>query len=154
MQLTSRAFINCGSIPALYTCEGENISPPLEISGVPKGAVSLVLIMEDPDVPKALRADGMFDHWVVFNIEPSRSNIPENAPSFGIMGSNTAGSNRYFGPCPPDREHRYFFTLYALDRELDLKEGATKSAVRHAMEGHILIKAGLMGRYVKRGKHS
>ena len=149
MQLKSPAFEHEGSIPSLYTCQGEDINPPLEISGVPDEAVSLVLIMDDPDVPRTLRADGMFDHWVVFNIDPKLKKIEQKAFPFGIVGKNTAGTNRYFGPCPPDREHRYFFKLYALDKKLDLETGATKAEVESALEGHVLVQAELMGRFVK-----
>lgn len=149
MQLKSSAFEHERSIPPVYTCQGKDMNPPLDISGVPEEAVSLALIMDDPDVPTSLRADGMFDHWVVFNIDPQMTHIEENAIPFGIFGQNTAGTTRYFGPCPPDREHRYFFKLYALDTNLNLKKGATKAEVEAKMEGHVLAKAELMGRYVK-----
>jgi Raf kinase inhibitor-like YbhB/YbcL family protein len=147
MQLTS-VFENGKIIPSLYTCEGKNINPPLKIQGVPPNAKSLVLLLDDPDVPKSLRADGMYDHWVLFNIPPNTSQIEENSSS-GTKGKNTAGQNKYTGPCPPDREHRYFFKLYALSSLLTLKEGATKKEVISAMQGHILAECTLMGRYEK-----
>jgi Raf kinase inhibitor-like YbhB/YbcL family protein len=143
MYLISSAFKEGEIIPSLYTCEGKNISPPLEIGNVPQGAKSLALIMDDPDVPAFVRADKMYDHWIVFNIPPTSHKI------VGVHGKNTAGKNQYIGPCPPDREHRYFFKLYALDKRLDLQEGATKKEVEKAMEGHILSKCHLMGRYEK-----
>ena len=147
MKLTSPVFEHEGKIPAKYTCDGGNISPPLTISDVPSKAKSLVLIMDDPDVPKNLREDGMWDHWVVFNIPPSSSEIKEGKEPDGAHGIGSGGNLNYFGPCPPDREHRYFFKLYALSTELDLLEKATKQQVEKAMEGHVLVKVELMGRY-------
>ncbi|MBW2040217.1 MAG: YbhB/YbcL family Raf kinase inhibitor-like protein [Deltaproteobacteria bacterium] len=147
MKLTSSAFQHGGKVPVKYTCDGENINPPLTISDVPSGTKSLVLIMDDLDVPKYLRADGMWDHWVVFNIPASLSDIKEGEEPDGTHGIGTSGNLKYNGPCPPDREHRYFFKLYALDTELDLTEKATKKQVEKAMEGHILAETELMGRY-------
>jgi len=151
MKLSSPAFEESGKIPAKYTCDGANINPPLEISDVPSTTKSLALIMEDPDVPKDLRPDGMWDHWVVFNIPPGTAEIPEGQEPPGTHGSGTSGNQNYFGPCPPDREHRYFFKLFALDRELDLHEKATKPELEKAMEGHVLEKTELMGRYERSG---
>jgi Raf kinase inhibitor-like YbhB/YbcL family protein len=147
MKLTSTAFENKGKIPSKYTCDGPNTNPPLRISDVPSGAKSLALIMDDPDVPKNLRKDGMWDHWVVFNIPANLREIKEGEEPRGVHGSGTAGNANYYGPCPPDREHRYFFKLYALDGELDLPAKATKAQVEKAMEGHVLEKTELMGRY-------
>lgn len=147
MKLISSAFQAGGKIPSKYTCDGEDISPPLTISEVPDGAKSLVLIMDDPDVPKHLRADGMWDHWVVFNIPASTTTIGEGKQPEGVAGNGTEGKLVYRGPAPPDREHRYFFKLYALDALLTLKEGATKQEVEGAMKGHVLADAELMGRY-------
>ena len=147
MKLTSSAFDHEGKIPAKYTCDGDNTSPPLTISDVPSDAKSLVLIMDDPDVPKELKEDGMWDHWVIFNIPVSASDIKEGTEPEGTPGTGTAGNTNYFGPCPPDREHRYFFKLYALDTKLDLPESATKQQVEEAMEGHIVANTELMGRY-------
>lgn len=149
MHLTSSAFKEGGIIPSLYTCEGKNINPPLEISGTPSGAKSLVLIMDDPDVPKTLRPDGMFDHWIIFNIPPTTKKIIENSIPPGIQGKNTKGQNQYFGPCPPDKQHRYFFKLYALDKLLDLPAGSTKKELEKAMDKHILAQSQLMGLYEK-----
>jgi Raf kinase inhibitor-like YbhB/YbcL family protein len=147
MKLTSSAFDHEGNIPAKYTCDGENINPALTLSDIPSEAKSLVLIMDDPDVPKHLRDDGMWDHWVVFNIPSSLREIKEGEEPAGNHGIGTSGNVSYMGPCPPDREHRYYFKLYALDKELDLPEKAAKHQVEEAMEGHVLAKAELMGRY-------
>ena len=149
MKLSSSAFQEGKVIPSLYTCEGKNINPPLEINGVPPNTKSLVLICDDPDVPKTLRPDGTYDHWVVFNIPPNVHKITENSTPPGVTGRNTAHQNKYTGPCPPDREHRYFFKLYALDKMLDLPAGATKKEVEKAMHGHIIAQTQLMGRYEK-----
>lgn len=149
MRLTSPAFKEGGIIPSLYTCEGKNVNPQLDISGVPPNAKSLVLLNDDPDVPKTLRPDGMYDHWVIFNMPPNTHKIAEHSTPPGIQGKNTGGQNNYTGPCPPDREHRYFFKLYALDAMLDLPAGATKKEVEKAMHGHIIAQTELMGRYEK-----
>jgi Raf kinase inhibitor-like YbhB/YbcL family protein len=147
MKLTSPVFEHGGKIPSKYTCDGENINPPLAISDVPPGTGSLVLIMDDPDVPKHLRADGMWDHWVVFNIPATLRDIGEGEEPGGTHGVGTGGNVNYSGPCPPDREHRYFFKLYALGTELGLPEKATKGQLEKAMEGHVIEKTELMGRY-------
>ncbi len=149
MKLSSSAFRNGGLIPSIYTCEGKNINPPLEISEVPKLAKSLVLIMDDPDVPKTLRPSGIFDHWVITDIPPDTTHIKEHSTPPGVEGKNTSGKKGYFGPCPPDREHRYFFKLYALDKMLHLPAGKTKDEVEKAMRGHILEQCELLGLYEK-----
>jgi Raf kinase inhibitor-like YbhB/YbcL family protein len=146
MKLTSPAFKEGAIIPSRYTCEGANVSIPLEISGTPANAKSLALILEDPDVPGS---NPICDHWVVFNIPPAVHRIDERAGPAGVRGMTTYGNTRYNGPCPPDREHRYFIKLYALDAMLDLKEGATKKELQKAMHGHIVAEAELMGRYEK-----
>ena len=152
--LTSLAFIANGSIPSKYTCdEDRSLSPPLSIAGVPAGAKSLALIMDDPDVPKQLRPDGVFDHWTLFNIPASTREIPEGG-SAGIAGANGAAKNAYTGPCPPPQyepsEHRYVFTLYALDSMLALQAGASKKEVKAAMQGHILDQTQLTGKYKRK----
>lgn len=153
LTLTSPAFTEGGKIPSKYTCEGQNVNPELNISGVPENAKSLVLIMDDPDVPEFVRKDKMFDHWVVFNIPPSTTRIPENSEPKGTSGKNTEGGLSYTGPCPPDREHRYYFKLYALNCDLlSLPKGASKKDVEQAMQGHVIAKAQLMGRYEKKNK--
>ena len=145
MKLTSPVFENFGPIPAKYTCDGENINPPLEISQVPDEAKSLVLIMDDPDAVKP--AGKVWDHWIVYNIPPSVSVINEGEEPAGTHGKGTGGNSDYYGPCPPDGEHRYFFKVYALDIELDLPAGATKQEVLTAMTDHILAEAELVGLY-------
>ena len=103
--------------------------------------------MDDPDVPKSIRPDGMWDHWVVFNIPPHVREIKKGKAPEGTPGKGTGGNQDYYGPCPPDREHRYFFKLYALDAKLDIPAQSSKKQVEKAMEGHILAKAELMGKY-------
>jgi len=142
LTLTSSAFGNNGKIPERYTCDGEGVNPSLEISGVDESAKSLVLIMDDPDAPS-----GVWDHWVKFNISTSTTEIKEASEPEGIAGVGTSGNKDYLPPCPPDREHRYFFKLFSLDTKLDLKEGSTKKEVEKAMEGHILQSAELIGLY-------
>jgi Raf kinase inhibitor-like YbhB/YbcL family protein len=152
MQLMSPAFENGGPIPSVYTCDGKGINPPLEIKGVPAGAKSLVLIMDDPDVPSFVRKDQMWVHWVIYDMPPETKALKENSTPPGIQGTGTGNEQRYEGPCPPDREHRYFFKLYALKGFLKLKPGATKKQVEAAMEGQVLEKTELMGRYVLKKK--
>ena len=151
LTLTSPAFGEGASIPSRFTCDGDrSVSPALVIAGVPEGTKSFALIMDDPDVPKQLHADGVFDHWVLFNIPADTREIREGG-SAGVTGANGAGKNAYTGPCPPPQyepsEHRYIFKLYALDSELPLQAGATKADVEKAMEGHIVAQAQLVGRY-------
>jgi Raf kinase inhibitor-like YbhB/YbcL family protein len=151
MKLSSPAFEDQGHIPAKYTCDGENIVPPLKIENAPEGTKSYVLIMEDPDVPKYVRDDGMWDHWIVFDIPADTTEIKEGKEPRGVHGITTKNELKYGGPCPPDAEHRYYFILHALDVEsIGEQEGATKDAVRAAMKGHLLAKAELMGRYVRK----
>lgn len=151
--LTSGAFQTNGSIPSQYTCDGTQSSPPLSIAGAPAGTKTLALIVEDPDVPKQLMPSGVFVHWVLFNIPGSVTELTENA-QVGTAGANGAGKNSYTGPCPPPQyepsEHRYIFTLYALDTSLSLKTGASKEAVQKAMQGHVLAEAQLLGKYKKK----
>jgi len=147
MKISSPDFAHEGKIPSDCTCDGVGVSPALIIDDVPENAQTLVLIMDDPDVPKNLRADGMWDHWIVFNIPPNTTHIPRGTEPKGVHGKGTSGNRDYHGPCPPDREHRYFFKLYALDNELILAEGASKAEVEQAMQGHIIAEAVLIGRY-------
>jgi len=154
MKLTSNVFTNEGTIPSRFTCDDENVNPTLHISDVPEEAQSLVLLMDDPDIPATVRESmgiSTFDHWVVFNIPPTTATLEEDRTPPGILGANSAGKNAYTGPCPPKefepREHRYFFKLLALDTMLGLSKGATKADVLQAAEGHILDQAVLMGRY-------
>jgi hypothetical protein len=148
MDLISPAFDNEGTIPSKYTCDGDDVIPPLEMVDVPSKTKSLALIVEDPDVPTSIRPDGMWDHWLVWDIDPATSKIEEGQTPDGVVGKNTGGDDGYMGPCPPDKEHRYFFRLYALDVEnLNLDAGAKKDDLLQAMQGHILQEAVLMGRY-------
>lgn len=150
MKITSSAFEHNNNIPSKYTCDGENISPPLEFSDIPKDAKSLVLIVDDPDVPAEIRPDRMWIHWVMFNISADIREISENSNS-GVKGKNSFSHFNYGGPCPPPQyepsTHRYYFKLYALDVVLELSEGAAKAEVEAEMEGHILDKAELIGLY-------
>ena len=145
MELKSSGFENNGKIPSKYTCDGNNISPQLSISDVPKNAKSLVLIMDDPDAVKP--AGKIWDHWIVFNIHPETKEIPEAQEPQGVQGITSFGRLGYGGPCPPDAEHKYIFKVYALDTELDLGEGVTKEDVKKEMKEHIIEKTELTGRY-------
>ena len=144
MKLTSSAFEHNQKMPHDYTCDGANINPPLSISDVPENAESLVLIMDDPDAP-----NGTFVHWLVANISPDIQNIEEKQEPKGVPGLNSNQMPGYYGPCPPDGEHRYVFKIYALDRQLDVKNGVIKEEVEEAMEGHIIEQAELIGLYKK-----
>ena len=142
LKLISTVFSHNGHIPLKYTCEGENINPPLEVENIPDNTKTLALTVEDPDAPR-----GVFTHWVVWNISPNET-IPEgNNP--GINGTNSFGKTGYGGPCPPSGVHRYFFRVFALDDELDLSAGSTKEELLNAMKGHIIATAELMGVYQK-----
>lgn len=152
MNLESPSFKHGEKIPSKYTCDEDNINPELIISEVPPEAKCLVLIMGDPDVPEYIRKDRVWDHWVVFNIPPQTTHILENSQPPGIAGKNTGGKLDYQGPCPPDKEHRYYFKLYALSALLPLEKGATKKQVEDAMQKYILAQAELMGRYEKKSK--
>jgi len=152
MRIKSDAFNNDELIPSRYTCDGLNVSPPLEFFDIPEETKSLVLFMEDPDVPKNLREDGMWDHWIVFNMSANTRKIAEGEIVPGTVGINTSGKNEYNGPCPPDREHRYFFKLFALDISLDLDNLAMKTDVEDAMKDHILVSDELIGRYERQEK--
>jgi len=150
MKITSSAFANNGTIPSKYTCDGQSINPPLAFADVPNAAKSLVLLMDDPDVPKSLLPSGVFDHWVVYNIPPSVHEIAENTVPSGVsQGLNGAGQEKYTPPCPPDREHRYFFKLFALDTTLAFENPSkvSKQMVIDKMQGHIIGEAELVGLY-------
>ncbi len=151
--LTSPVFSQGDSIPSQYTCDGANMSPPLVFGDVPEDTQSFALVMDDPDVPKQLRPDGVFDHWVMFNIPPATAAIAEGE-SPGISGANGVGKAAYTGPCPPPQyepsEHRYFFRAYALDTMLSIPEKSSKSDVLAAMERHVLGEAELIGKYKRK----
>jgi Raf kinase inhibitor-like YbhB/YbcL family protein len=143
LQLSSPAFSHNGMIPAKFTCDGADASPPLAIGGVPERAASLTLIVDDPDAPARTWA-----HWVVWNVEPRTRGFPEGGvPRGARQGTNDFGKRRYGGPCPPSGTHRYFFKLYALDAALELADGATKAQVEEAMRGHVVAQAELIGLY-------
>lgn len=157
MKLRSPAFENYGKIPKRYTCEGENISPPLEIIDAPKNAKSFALVMYDPDIPeifKKQRGINGWDHWTMWDLCPPITEIKEGKiPSGAKVGINTRGNASYSGPCPPKEykpsEHRYFFILYALDEKITLHEGAGRKELEKKMERHIIDKAELVGVYEK-----
>lgn len=151
MKITSTAFQHNGNMPGKYTCDGENISPPLSINDIPAQAKSLALIVDDPDAPI-----GTWVHWTVWNIDPNTTEIAENSVPKGIAGTSAVegmtsfGTTGYGGPCPPSGTHRYFFKLYALDTLLDLPASAKAGDIEKATSGHILDKTALIGLY-KRG---
>lgn len=142
LTITSSAFDKGGLIPQVFTCDGDDVSPPLQIEGVPSDAESLVLIMDDPDAPV-----GTWDHWIVFNMPPGTREVPEGAQPEGVGGKNSWGRVDYGGPCPPDKEHRYVFKVFALDLLLELGQGVSKQDVLDAMKGHVLGYGELVGRY-------
>ena len=141
MKITSPAFEHEGTIPAEYTCDGDDVSPQLVFSDVPENATSLALIMDDPDAP-----GGTWVHWLVWNIPTDVTGLAKGENITYPQGTNGFNETDYGGPCPSGT-HRYYFKLYALDIMLDLEEGATKSQLLTAMSGHILEEAELMGRY-------
>ncbi len=149
LSISSPAFPDGGKIPAKYTCQGQDISPSLKWGQVPDKTLSLALILDDPDAP-----GGTFTHWVIFNLPPDSPELPEAVPttpglaSGALQGRNDGGGTGYHGPCPPPGyPHRYRFTLYALDKQLDLKAGSTKKQVLDAIKGHVLAQGQLSGIY-------
>lgn len=146
MKVTSPAFKNNSKIPSKYTCDGENINPPLSFSNVPENAKSLALIVDDPDAPM-----GTWVHWVVFNIDPKIDEVSENnQPKGGIEGITSFGKTGYGGPCPPSGSHRYFFKLYAVSKVLSLASNADKPALEEAMKDNVLDKAEIIGLYSRK----
>ena len=142
LNVASAAFSQDGQIPKKYTCEGEDINPPLEIRNLPAETKTVAIIVEDPDAPH-----GTFDHWIAWNIKPNESIAENSLP--GINGTNGFGKTGYGGPCPPSGSHRYFFKVFALDTTLDLPVGSSKKELHQAMKTHILAKGELMGHYKK-----
>jgi Raf kinase inhibitor-like YbhB/YbcL family protein len=150
LRLSSEAFEPDGMLPARYTCEAENVSPPLRIAGVPKAAQSLALIVDDPDAP-----NGAFTHWVLYNLPADLDQLAEGFQSNledtrgPAEGRNDFGSDSYDGPCPPagGEPHTYYFRLYALDQRFTLPAGATRAQVLDAMQGHLLAQTELMARF-------
>ncbi|MBI4118563.1 MAG: YbhB/YbcL family Raf kinase inhibitor-like protein [Parcubacteria group bacterium] len=145
MQLTSSAFEHDASMPSKYACDGQGVNPPLSWSGVPKETQTLVLTVDDPDAP-----DGVFVHWIVWNISPKLKGITEGkVPPGAVEGRNDFGKREYGGVCPPRDEHHYFFKLYALDIELRIPEISNKETLEEEMVGHVLERAELVGRYAR-----
>jgi hypothetical protein len=153
MQITSSAFKDGGEIPAKYTCEGKDLSPPLAFSDIPEDAKSLVLIVDDPDAPDPAAPKLTWVHWVLLDMPPDTSGLSESIsslPSGTKEGMNDWKRTGYGGPCPPIGRHRYFFKLYALDTTLELTS-PTKTAVLSAMDGHVVAEAQMIGTYQKAG---
>jgi hypothetical protein len=148
ISISSGAFVEGGSIPLEYTCDGSDVSPPLLFKGIPGDAKSIALVMDDPDAPGRT-----FVHWVIYNIPAGTRQLPKGIPMTAALddgslhGMSDFGRTGYGGPCPPSGTHRYYFKLYALDIVLDLPHGASKQQLENAMQGHILAKSELMGRY-------
>lgn len=154
MELFSSGFQHGASIPARFTCEGENISPEFSWRDVPKGTRSFVLVFHDPDAPR----QGGFTHWVVYNIPPNVERLDEKTPrkawisGLGSQARNSGDQIGYMGPCPPSGAHRYFARLYALKEELNLQPGASYQLVIAAMQGLVIEQAELMGVYAKKSQ--
>ena len=152
MNITSSAFAHNGSMPALFTCEGKNISPPLAWNGIPEGAKSLVLIVDDPDAPDPAAPRRVWVHWLLYNLPATSTGLPEavvTLPAGTKEGINDWQRTGYGGPCPPIGRHRYFHKLYALDLVLPDLGTPTKKALEQAMQGHIIAEAQLIGTYQK-----
>jgi len=151
IKITSSAFQDGGLIPAKYTCDGADVSPPLQWDTVPEGTKSIALICDDPDAPM-----GTFVHWVIFGLPAETRQLAEKVPadktlpSGARQGTSDFGRVGYGGPCPPSGTHRYFFKIYALDTKVDLPAGARKSDLLKAMQGHILSQGQLIGKYKRR----
>lgn len=142
MKIKSPNFEHNGSIPKKFTCQEADVNPTLMFEGIPEGTKSLALIVDDPDAPM-----GTWVHWVVFDISVIPKIDEDSIP--GKQGINDFRKRDYGGPCPPSGTHRYFFKIYALDKELNLKEGISKKELEKAIQGHILDKAELVGLYKK-----
>lgn len=148
IKITSSALADAGEIPSKYTCDGEDVSPPLQWDFIPAETQSIALICDDPDAPM-----GTFVHWVLFNVPPDVRELPENVAREATLedgsqqGVNDFGKTGYGGPCPPSGTHRYFFKIYALDTKMDLGQSARKDALVKAMKDHILAEGQLMGKY-------
>ncbi len=150
--ITSPAFEDQGIIPAHYTCDGTDISPPLNWSGAPDETQSLALIMDDPDAPDPADPKMTWVHWLLYNLPPNSDGLPEAAqpddlPDATLEGINNWGRTHYGGPCPPIGRHRYFFKLYALDQLLPDLNHPDKDTLLTAIQGHVLAKAVLMATY-------
>ena len=143
MKITSSTFAENEEIPAKYSCDGEDVNPPLEFEDVPNNAKSLALIVDDPDAPVKT-----WLHWTLWNIPPDTTAIGENSiPDGAIQGMTDFGRLGYGGPCPPNGTHHYYFKIYALDEVLDLSSGASLNDLESAMNGHVIGQAQLIGQY-------
>ena len=149
LSITSGAFPAGGEIPRKYTCDGDDLAPPLAFEGVPEGAHSLALIVDDPDAPDPAAPKRVWVHWVLHDLPPDTAGLPEggDTPPGARAGSNDWGRTGYGGPCPPIGRHRYFFRLYALDTVLGDLGAPGKAKLLAAMEGHVVARAELMGTY-------
>ena len=146
MKVSSTAFKENDTIPKKFTCDADNVSPPLHIEDIPRETKSLALVVEDPDAP-----NGTFHHWVLFDMNPRTTDIKEGSvPVIATQGRNDFGDVEYGGPKPPSGEHHYFFNVYALDTVLGLPRGTKSSDLESQMKGHVLDQASLMGRYAHR----
>jgi hypothetical protein len=155
LMLTSTSFAHGGEIPALYTCEGKDLSPPLSWSGVPAGATSLALIVDDPDAPDPNAPKMTWVHWVLYDLPPDSQGLMEGVrvlPAGTLEGLNDWKRTGYGGPCPPIGRHRYSHKLYALDISLPDLGAPTKAKLEAALAGHVLAQAELVGTYQKRGR--
>lgn len=157
MRLSSAAFSENGSIPPKYTCDSEDVSPPLAWSDVPNGTKSFALIVDDPDAPDPAAPKMVYVHWVLYDLPASTRSLAEattakNLPAGAKQGTNDFGKRDYGGPCPPIGRHRYFHKLYALDISLGEREQISKQTLVAAMQGHVLAEAQLVGTYTRRGK--
>lgn len=142
MKITSDAFVNKTRIPAKYTCDGQDLIPPLSFHDVPSQAGSLALVVDDPDAP-----GGTWDHWVVWNIPPTVRMVAEGKAPAGVVGRNSWNKSSWGGPCPPRGEHRYVFRVFALDTTLQLPANAGKPELERAMKGHLIESCELVGLY-------
>lgn len=152
MEASSSAFVPGERIPQAFTCDGEGLSPPFTVTGLPNGTVTVALIAGDPDVPTPELAAQNFTHWLFWDAEPAERQLMvprDDTPEGAVEGENDGGSTGYTGPCPPagSPPHRYVFTFYAVDTRLDLEEGANRSQLEAALEGHVLEQDAHVGTY-------
>ncbi|MEW6100178.1 MAG: YbhB/YbcL family Raf kinase inhibitor-like protein [Pseudomonadota bacterium] len=156
MKLTSAAFVHYGGIPRRYTCDGDDVSPPLSWAEVPAGTRSLALIADDPDAPDPAAPQRTWVHWVVVDLPPESHGLPEGGrlPAGAREGLNDWKRTGYGGPCPPIGRHRYIFKLYALDTTLPGLKQPTKAELEHAMRGHVLVHTELIGMYERQHTRS
>jgi Raf kinase inhibitor-like YbhB/YbcL family protein len=155
LAISSAAFRHDGEIPAVHTCEGKDVSPPLSFTGVPENAVSLALIVDDPDAPDPRAPKTTWVHWVLYDLPRTCTGLPQGVGASALPPGTRQGKNDwrrigYGGPCPPIGRHRYFHKLYALDTQLGDLRQPTKAALERAMHGHVLATAVLIGTYEKR----